>query len=301
MRRVVSDQRGVTLVELLVVVSLLVIVMSATLTAFAQFEQTTGTNQKQNEAQEQVRVGLGSVARELRNLASPTPELPEAILRATGTDLIFQSVSTTVVRRIRYCLDTTNRRLWRHVDPAPFAALPSSACPGAAAGWGSARVMAENVVNAARPVFAYNVEDPTGITEISATLWVDVNPGTRPIETSLQTSVFLRNQNKSPTARFTADRNGSSIVLNGAESSDPEGRALRFFWYDPAVTNSTACPGLPAEVPQVGCVGMNVVATYTPTTGGTHDVYLVVSDPAGLVDEADTESICIPTVTETCS
>jgi prepilin-type N-terminal cleavage/methylation domain-containing protein len=301
LRAVRGDERGFTLVELLMVISLVVIVMSATLTAFAQFEQTTGTNQRQNESQDQVRVALAGVARELRNLASPTAELPEAIVRATGTDLIFQSVSSTITRRVRYCLDTTGRRLLRALDPAPFGDMPTSACPATASGWSTYRVVGEHVVNGARPVFAYNIEDPKGITEISSTLWVDVNPGERPLETSLQTSVFLRNQNRAPTASFTADRNGSSIVFNGAGSFDPEGRALRFFWYDPSVTNSDACPGLPAEVPQVGCVGTNLVATYTPATGGIHDVYLVVSDPAGLVDQADVQEVCIPTLEDSCA
>jgi prepilin-type N-terminal cleavage/methylation domain-containing protein len=294
------DQHGFTLVELLTVISLVVIVMSATLTAFAQFEQTTGTNQRQNESQDRVRVALGGVARELRNLASPTAELPEAIVRATGADLIFQSVNSTITRRVRYCLDAAGRRLWRSVDVYPFGGLPMADCPGTTAGWDN-RVVAQHVVNGVRPVFSYNVENPKGITEISSTLWVDVNPGERPLETSLQTSVFLRNQNRAPTASFTAVRNGSSIVLNGASSADPEGRALRFFWYDPGVTNSNGCPTpLPKEVPQIGCVGTNLVATYTPATGGVHDVYLVVADPAGLIDAADEQEVCIPTVEVAC-
>lgn len=301
MKARLSNEDGFTLVELLVVIVLVVIVMSATLTAFASFEQTTGTNQRQNESQDRVRVGLASLSRELRNLASPTAERPEAIVRATPTDLIFQSVSSTVTRRVRYCLDTAGRRLLRQVDPEPFAALPSAACTGTPAGWASSATAAGDVVNGTRALFGYNVEDPLGITEISSTLWVDVNPGERPLETSLQTSVFLRNQNRSPTASFTADVNGSSIVFNGAESSDPEGRSLRFFWYDTAVsTNSPNCGELPDEVPQTGCVGVNVVATYTPTTGGDHSVYLVVADPAGLIDQAATELVCIPDLTELC-
>ena len=35
---------------------------------------------------------------------------------------------------------------------------------------------------------------------------------------SLFTTVFLRNQNRVPTASFTAVRDGTSIVLNGSDS-----------------------------------------------------------------------------------
>lgn len=281
------------LVELLVVVVLSSVVLGATLTTFTQFEQNTGVNQRQNEAQEQVRVGLAGVARELRNLASPTNELPFAIVRAAAGDLVFQSVSGTVLRRVRFCVDTATRRLWRQVQLDPFSDPSSSACPDAS--WGSQRTAIGNVVNGSRPVFRYNVEDPLGITEISASVWVDVNPGVEPIETSLQTSVFLRNQNRRPTAISTADVSGGSVVLNGSESFDPEGRSLRFFWYDHATSgNAAVCGQLPLEVPQTGCVGTGIVTTYTPPAPGPREIYLVVADPASLTDDADDESVCVP-------
>jgi type II secretory pathway pseudopilin PulG len=294
-KRVRSDERGLMLVELLVVIVLSGVVLGATLTTFNQFERSTSVNQRQTEAQEQVRVGLAGVARELRNLASPTNERPNAIVRAGAADLIFQSVSSAATRRVRYCLDGGRRSLWRQVQVEPFS-LPSAACPDPT--WGTPRSAVGNVVNAARPVFAYNVEDPMGITEISTTLWVDVNPGKAPVETSLQTSIFLRNQNRRPTAISSAALNGSSIVLNGSASSDPEGRALRFYWYDRAVSgNAASCGVLPQDVPQSGCVGTSIVMNYTPPTSGMRSLYLVVADPAGLTDQADDETICVPGAT----
>jgi len=299
--RIRSDQSGVTLIELMLVISLVGVVMGSTLTTFTQFEQTTATNQRQNQAQEQVRVGLAGLARELRNLASPTNERPEAIVRATGADLVFQSVSSTQTRRVRYCLDTANRRVWRQVQLSPFSLPSATSCPDA--GWGSERLAIEDVVNGARPIFSYNVEDPLGITEITSTLWVDVDLGAKPAETSLQTSIFLRNQNRMPTASFTAVVSGSAIFLNGSESFDPEGRSLQFYWYDTSVPDSDACgpDPLPPQVPQIGCVGRGVVSTYAPTDGGTHEVYLVVSDPAGLTDEDDHETVCVTTAEDPCT
>ncbi len=287
---------GVTLVELLVVLALTVIVMGATFSTFSQFEQTTGSSQRQNDAQDQVRVGLDGLARELRNLASPTDELPEAVVRADLSDVVFQSVSSSATRRVRYCLQTATRRLWRQVQFAPFS-LPSSSCPDVA--WGSQRAAVEHVVNGARPVFAYNAATLTAITEIGATLWVDVDPAAKPIETSLQTAVFLRNQNRGPSASFTATIGASAVILNGSASADPEGKALEYYWYDQAQAGNL-CQPLPAEVPQTGCVGTGIVFNYTPPAPGTRQLSLVVRDPAGLTDTAPTQSVCLAGVGVTC-
>lgn len=300
-KRLAREQSGFSLVELLVVISLSGIVMGATLTTFTQFEQTNVVHQRQTDSQEQVRTALAGVARELRNLASPTNEQPEAIERNEPDDVIFQSVTSTTVRRVRYCLDVDGKRLWRQLQLAPLSALPSASCPDASSGWSAGRVVAANVVNGVRPVFDYNSASLTAITEVGTTLWVDVNPGAPPLETSLQTSVFLRNQNRSPVAVFTADPSGASIVLNGSSSDDPEGKALQFYWYDTAVTGASACPGLPVEVPQSGCVGTGIVFNYTPPAPGSRSVYLVVRDPAGLTDDAAVQSACVPGVGVTCS
>jgi hypothetical protein len=298
MRRLIKEESGVTIVELVAVIGLAGIVMGATLGSFTQFERTTLTNQRQSDAQDQVRRGVTGLARELRNLASPTNELPQAIDRSEPDDVVFQSVTNNTTRRVRYCLDTANRRLWRQLQIAPLAAMPGQTCPHVGDGWSTATVAAENIVNGARPVFQYNSTTLTAITEISASLWVDVNPGTPPLETSLQTSVFLRNQNRGPAAEFTAVPNGGTIVLNGSASEDPEGKALQFYWYDTAV--STTCTDLPVEVPQTGCVGVGIVFNYTPSAPGTRNVYLVVRDPAGLTATASTQSVCVSGGAQTC-
>ncbi|MEX1141695.1 MAG: prepilin-type N-terminal cleavage/methylation domain-containing protein [Thermoleophilaceae bacterium] len=297
MRRVVQDQRGVTLIEMMVVVVLSGIVMGTTLTTFTQFERTTAVNERQNEAQEQVRTGLAGLARELRNLASPTDQLPEAVVRADASDIVFQSVSSSATRRVRYCLDASGGRLWRQVQYEPFSDPSTSSCPDAT--WGSERAAVENVTNGTRAVFTYNSTEVTSITEITSSLWVDVNPGEPPLETALQTSIFLRNQNRAPLASFTATVSGSTIVLNGSDSSDPEGKALEFFWYDADETGNE-CGTLPDAVPQTGCVGTGIVFNYEPAAPGTRQLHLVASDPAGLTDAADQVSVCVPGEGVTC-
>lgn len=285
------SESGVTLIEMMVVIVLSGIVMGTTLTTFTQFERTTGLNQLQNEAQEQVRVGLAGVARELRNLASPTNQMPKAVVHAGAQDLVFQSVSSSETRRVRYCLDAGARRIWRQVQYEPFSD-PSTACPDS--GWGAERTSVENVSNGARPVFAYNSTELDAITEITTTLWVDVNPGERPGESTLQSSIFLRNQNRAPVAQFTAAVSGSHVVLNGSGSLDPESKALSYYWYDSTATGTaTECGNLPSDLPQSGCVGSGIVFTYQPADPGERDMHLIVRDPAGLTDAGDAEPVCV--------
>jgi hypothetical protein len=287
-----------TLVELLVALTIGGVVMGATLGTFTQFERTTATNQRLNDAQDQVRVGVAGLSRELRNLASPTDQLPQAVMRAEPDDLVFQSVSSTQTRRVRYCYDANDDRMWRQVQFVPFTLPTIGVCPELA--WGSQRATVENVVNNTRPVFSYNSNTLTTITEIAATLYVDVNGATRPpAETSLQTSVFLRNQNRSPVASFTADVSGTTVILNGSASQDPEGRALELYWYDNGVTENR-CGPLPVGVPTAGCIGQGVVYNYTPAAG-THSVHLLVRDPGTLTDQATAQSVCVPGVGVTCA
>jgi prepilin-type N-terminal cleavage/methylation domain-containing protein len=289
--RLWAEEAGVTLIELMLVIVLVGVIMGATLTTFTQFERTSLANSRQNDAQDQVRVGLDNVARELRNLASPTDELPEAIVRADADDLVFQSVSSSQTRRVRYCLNTSDRRLWRQVQTTPFSDPSATSCPDSA--WGSERTAVENVVNGERTVFSYNSTELTAITEVGASLWVDVNPGATPDEVALQTNVFLRNQNRSPIARFTAVVSGSTAILNGSQSDDPEGKALEYYWYDAAQAGNL-CDPIPDEVPQTGCVGAGIVLNYVPPAFGTRQLKLVVRDPAGLTDEATAQSVCVP-------
>ncbi len=314
MSRLIGEESGFTLIELMLVSVLMIVVMGATLGALTSFERTNGTNERQNENQEQVRRVVDSLSRELRNLASPTNELPQAVGRATSNDLIFQSVARTKpagstnarnTQRVRYCLEATSKRLWRQQQRWTGATAPSmhtaSACPATPTpgGWDTQTVAAENVVNDARPVFSFNSTEPTVITEIRTSLFADATPGRSPGEVVLGTSVFLRNQNRVPVARFTAAVSGVSIVLNGSQSEDPEQKALEYYWYDEAVT-SNRCGTLPPEVPQTGCVGQGIIFNYAPSPLGTKRVYLVARDPAGLTSTAATQQVCVIGVGALC-
>jgi len=72
------DERGLTLIELQFVLVLMVVVLGATLATFNQSEANWRVNQDQSEAQDQNRRAIDTIARQLRNLASPSVESPAA-------------------------------------------------------------------------------------------------------------------------------------------------------------------------------------------------------------------------------
>lgn len=299
MSRLISAESGLTLVEVLLVSLLMIVVLGASLTAIDSFRSNVDTNTRQNEAQDEARRGIDQLARELRNLASPTNEQPQAVKRAEANDLIVQSVAdvrpvgSENVRNaqyVRYCYDTVGSRVVRQrltwtsdTDPG---SPTGTACP--ASGWEKTEVAAADVVNGARPLFTYNAVTLTEISEIHSSLFVDVNPGRRPREAAIDTTVFLRNQNRTPIARFTAAATADGrILLNGSESQDPEEKALRYLWFDPAVSTTIER-------------GQGIVYEYTPPAPGARTVYLIVKDPADLESQASPQTVCVAGPGVTC-
>jgi type II secretory pathway pseudopilin PulG len=300
MTRRLRAEDGMTLVEVLITCVLMLVVLGATLTSFNVFERNAKTNQLQNEAQDQSRQALELMARDLRNLASPTPGLPEAIDIAEPQDLIFQSegkdkaldsLNEQNTTRVRYCLDTATGTLFRQIqtwkDAAP-PAVPNTACGASGDPWTSTIPVATSVVNDGRPVFTYNAIAHDEITEVSSQVYVDPNPGKSPPEVTLQTAVFLRNQNRAPTSEFSwVPMPGNSIFLNASASIDPEEKALTFEWYDasrPAAENP---------------VGEGIVFTYAAPASGPRPMYLLVRD-ATLETTSDTQTVCATTTGVTC-
>jgi type II secretory pathway component PulJ len=268
MIRRIRDERGFTFIEVTIAMGLSLLVIAATLGVFSTMERRTRDNQRLNEEQLSARVATDSLARRLRNLASPTDNdpavagymTPQPLERAEAQDLIFRTVNSDGaatasnqqnLERYRYCLNTTTkilyveRQTWTGIAPAT---PPSTSC-GPGDGWpdDSRRVAAQNIVNGARPLFKYQVSPtpgtyseqtsvsqanfPSGIA-IRTQLWIDPDTLHPPGETTLTTRVFLRNQNRPPTAVFNATGSGTNIILNASSSDDPEGLALSYQWLD---------------------------------------------------------------------
>src|SRR4051794_41885081 len=88
-------------------------VLGATLSIFSGSERIDRQTQARNASQESARLAMDLMSRELRNLASPTPEQPEAVDLAGPYDLVFETVDPvgpnladngSNVERGRYCL-----------------------------------------------------------------------------------------------------------------------------------------------------------------------------------------------------
>ncbi len=291
--RTLRSERGeMSLTGLLVACSIFVFVLVATLTTYDSFAGGQREEIDATDVQDLTRSAIDRMARDLRNLASPTPEQPEAFDAAGPYDIVFKTVdgngpnagaNALNVMRVRYCLDASDpeagllmaqTQTWTSaVPPAP----PSTAaCPGS--GWGSTRVLGASIVNRSaaqtRPVFTFNSADLPSISSVHVELFLDLDTTRDPLETTMSTGVFLRNQNREPTAAFTATATAQGILLNGSISSDPEGEPLVYEWYDGGVL-----------------VGTGIVFTLPATSGTTHQIQLKVYDPATLEGVSATQAV----------
>ena len=296
-----SDQRGeISLVGLIVSMSIFLVVLSATLQMFSTSERVTRDARERNDVQDQGRMALDKLSRQLRNLASPTPEQPQGVDRAEPRDFIFQAVETTGpnaganasnVKRVRYCLDASARlhrqeqTAWTSATPPP---VPTgTACP--AGGWNDDFIAAENIRNSAsQPLFTYDSTTLTAITRVSIDLRMDLDPAKSPSETRLGSTVFLRNQNRSPSAVFTATPTAQGLLLNGSASSDPEDDPLNYCWYDGAAP-IVASPPAPCEAGRY--IGSGITYGYAIPSGATRSIWLVVYDSALLLNRTTARSI----------
>jgi prepilin-type N-terminal cleavage/methylation domain-containing protein len=305
MRRRSPTQAGFTLVEVLIAMMLMIIILSATLTTLEGFNKNQRLEERRVDAQEALRRGMDQLEGQLRNLATPATNV-KSINRAEPMNLVFQTADPQK-RWVRYCIDPADplidsgrAGLWYQVSSIGSATPPTATnCPQApsANGWGSQKTVGSAVVNARnalnRPVFTYNwpkdgagndiTTDTSAITRIRTELWVDVNPGKRPLEQRLTSGVFLRNQNQAPVADFTASGNGHGVILNASETTDHEGRRLEYYWYygaSPAIP--TGCrPPEPAPSSYLG-TGIVLSATFPATVSSPQTVTLCVVDPGDL-------------------
>jgi hypothetical protein len=298
------DERGeMTLVGLLVAITLFLMVIGATFSLFATSETNNRDIQRRNDAQDRDRSAVDLLTRQMRNMASPTPDQPQAIDRATAKDVVFQTVdpigpntgtNSANVKRVRYCLDTSGQ-LWtqnqRWTGNPPSAPADGGTCPSAA--WDDRSVIADQVTNYStghtRPVFTFSPASPlTAITQVHIDLFIDLDTTRNPAETTISSGVFLRNQNRKPTASFTSTASAQGIILNASNSVDPEGEGLTYCWYDTGLTTVSNPPAPCAAGP---LLGTGVTALDPVARGATRSIYLVVRDPALLSATTPTTSV----------
>ncbi|MGI9096908.1 MAG: PulJ/GspJ family protein [Solirubrobacteraceae bacterium] len=163
-----GDERGFTLVELLVAMTIGLIVSFAALSVFDGFNRGIASNHRLTDAQDSARREVAQMVGILRDSGAPAPKAaaqPLSIVSAAANDVVFRSVSwpgesttgTTAgtYHTQRLCLDAAAKTVWfdgiRAGASGPT--TPGSACPSAATGW-THTPMARNVVNTtALPLF----------------------------------------------------------------------------------------------------------------------------------------------------
>lgn len=316
--RLRDDERGVTLIELLVAMTLSLVILGATLTSFNQLYSNAHDNDTRFDAAEVARTALDRQSRQLRNLAKRLNN-SAVVDTVSDYDLIFQT-SDPSRTWVRYCMDTSSApaspsrgRVWEAELALPTGTVSSpittgmrGPCPGT--GWTRRSVVADQVTNRIggqdRPMLAYRCTDGTDacisnaatvdrIVSITSRLMVDTTPGKGPREQSVSTSVFLRNQNQAPVATFVSTPGTSrSVILNASGSTDYEGRTLTYYWFKGTMPSAIACDKPVQSIDANGrrnlwggvLIGEGVALSYTfPATDGAagtaQTIGLVTCDP----------------------
>jgi prepilin-type N-terminal cleavage/methylation domain-containing protein len=320
---VVRSERGFTLIEVLVAMVISLIVLGATLSVIDSLWDNARRSAEHNEAQDTARTYLDRLARQLRNLASPTifaedyEAEPYAIDNASAYDFVFRvvdqvregsSLNLANVKRVRYCLDATDRergrlyeqeQTWTDSASSDPPDPPKTQCgvSDGASGtkWTSTKLVTDHVTNRSggheRPVFVFNSAYAERISQVHAELYVDPYPTRAPAETRLASGVTLRNQNRRPVASIATAPSTGGVVLNGSGSADPEARPLTYQWYaypnPPYVEPPSDLPDCHATPRPANCLGEGVVID-AQLPASTYHIVLVVTDPAGLLDREET-------------
>jgi type II secretory pathway pseudopilin PulG len=253
-----NHERGeISLVGLLVAMLIFAVVLGATLTLFDSSTRTNRDTNERVEAADKARDAMDRIAKALRNLANPTTAERYAITTIADDDLVFKTVdpsrpvdvpNKTNAKRVRYCLRATDPQREQIIEQtqswttAATPAAPAAGACGTRTGWTRTEVIADRLTNRIngqdRPLFAYDVKDVAKVTDIHVTVAVDPRPGRGAREMTLSSGVFLRNQNRPPTAIFTPTVTPEGLVLNASASADPEGGTLLYHWTINGVTPS---------------------------------------------------------------
>ena len=306
-------QEGFTLVELLVAMAASLVVFGATLTILDSYLRQSADASKRLDAQDQARLAVDRIVRDLRNVSSPltTPKLLE---RATRYDLVFQTIGTpsgrnvSGIQRVRYCVpqDTSSgsaseERLiaqiqtWTTSTPTanPWTSDPSQtiACPDLtftpAAGQPVYTVLAQSVMNryqqtSSYPVFSFNngldgdnvaASDLPQISTIQVKLRVNPTPSLSGATTQIQSSAYLRNKQHAPVAQFTYTATGGGGVILNAGQS-----------YSPdnqQLSYDWACTSSPCPAAGTLSIASNGLVSWRPGAG-TYTVALTVTDQTGI-------------------
>jgi prepilin-type N-terminal cleavage/methylation domain-containing protein len=279
------NDRGWTLVELLVAMTLMLIVLSATLTSFNAFSNNSKRNFDFNDQQDQVRTTLDTIVRQARNLANPTTGAAGSTFTTiayAGSDrLVFQTTdpqkqwvsycldSTTPTRGVIWYQTTANNTLTPNVVNSGSATGSNNSgpmvqgCPSQSPNWSTQLRVGDFVTNRAnnqdRPLFSYfatdgpvptvpvPLADTSKVVRVGTSVFMKLDPNRAPAETELASAAYMRNQNQPPTSSFVATvSGGSNYTFDAGASLDAEGRTLLYDWYTAPTNVATVPTNLPS-------------------------------------------------------
>jgi type II secretory pathway pseudopilin PulG len=295
--RLVRDERGMTLTEVLASMFVAVILFGAAVTTFITFLDTSTRADHQTEAQDTARSTIERLSGQLRNGMSTGTNGAQPIQHLSDFDLVFLApdakgtATATNPRALtyhRYCLGNANNKgelLWYQTSPFSSAAQPTAPprdkCPSTS--WATRFRAADHLINRLNPVtplFVPTLDTSGNVEHVSVNARIDWNTATRPLPVELQSKVTLRNLNRAPTASVNCKglANGHAIC-DASASSDPDGQALSYAW---AVNGTTLSNEKTYRL------------DYSPLAPGSVRTFTVTVSDSGNATAVASQSVTIP-------
>jgi len=262
--RLLRNEDGFTLVEMLVVMVLGLLVTFAVLTTFENFATSASRQTRVTDANGQVRNIMDRIVADLRQAA--TVEV------ATANDLVYTLPdSTTQLRRERICLDSSDR-LWRaSLRFAPPPASPSASATAVAAA-GSCPTPSSNAAlvtnlrsrnSVTNPIFRYDSATAADVRTIGMTFALDAGNAHTSDTSTLKASAFRRAKGETAPAvniRTVCGDFGPLLTLDASIGA----ASVTYATVD-GENLGTASAGTALQLPTTTST---VVATITSTTTG---------------------------------
>ena len=197
--RLLRDEDGFTLAELLVAMTLGIIVLFGILSLFDNFSSNAARQTRITDANDQVRRTMDRVVSDLRQAAT--------IEVADPNDLVYTVTdSATATRRERICLDASSR-LWRSSvttagAPAPIASGTACPTPSIGAAQVSSLLSANSVSN---PLFTYDSATAADVRSVGLTFAMNAGNRGRTDVSTLRASSFVRAQSETALVKDPGD------------------------------------------------------------------------------------------------
>lgn len=230
----IRDERGLSMVEMILVLLMGTLLVVATLDVFDSFSDGTAEANKLVQAQDDSRAANRIVQRELRNAVSATGG--SAIESVSARAIVFRTPdwpglpTTGAIHAVRLCV-SAGGELWRNGILNPPTTLPDAgtACPSAVAAWGDeARKLATGLEQGTGTVFS---ADAAG-----RAVSVDIGGKGPTITTRHRSATFVRSRREAAPAvtndDVTCTRRGSEMLIDLGVDNDSNGDPLSVVFFD---------------------------------------------------------------------